>query len=198
MNMLRQYYAFQKTDRDFCDLALKKQPIVLNLQILDEKRRSIQSEIFSLSSISDKCSTCQVSCCNGNYNHFTIIDFFLRLFSNKPIKEYEEIQKKQLPLLKILLDITKRPKLVSVAYESVLGSKCPELTPNGCSLSPEDRPIRCILFTCKIFRRSLPRGNLERIGLLTKELWSISSQVFKTFSRWLMQEIKHILSSISV
>ena len=194
MNILKHWKYFQKTDLDFLNLAYKKQSIVSEIISLNERRKTIQKEILSLSSTNDTCKNCPTSCCRGNYNHFTIVDYIIRMFSDKPIKEFAETQQKPPSLFEIIRKKIRNPKPATVLPQSISlpvvsqrisanTSKCPNLTVNGCVFSPEERPIRCVLYTCSVFRHSLPEKDLEKMGVLTEELSSISKRVFMLFTK---------------
>jgi hypothetical protein len=181
MNLLQSWIFFQNPDRNFINLSHKLQEIRPKLIILNEKRKIIQQEISSLSKYTDACRICLNSCCRGNYNHFTMVDYLIRMFSDNPIREFEEV-KQQITLFSILF--TKfRPILKNPASKNTSsGSKCPNLTAKGCEFLPEDRPIRCIIYTCKTFRQTVSSDVFYKIGHLTKELSLISSKVIKLFS----------------
>jgi hypothetical protein len=188
MNVLKHWKYFQKTDLDFLYLSYKKQYIVAELTNLNERRKNIQKEILSISATNDTCKTCPTSCCRGNYNHFTIVDYMIRMFSDKPINEFAETQQKPPSPLKLIYEKIRRSKSTPISPfptqsppDSLPTSGCPNLTPNGCAFSAEDRPIRCVLYTCRVFRHSLPESNLKKIGVLNEELISISKRVFQLF-----------------
>jgi hypothetical protein len=194
MNILKHWKYFQKTDLDFLHLAYEKQTIVSELTSLNERRKTIQKEILVLSSTNDTCKNCPTSCCRGNYNHFTIVDYIIRMFSDNPLKEFAETQQIPPSLFGLIRERIKRPAATSVSSHSVdlsvvsepiptPVSKCLNLTPNGCAFSSQDRPIRCVLYTCSVFRYSLPEKDLEKIGILSKELSEISEEVFHVFTK---------------
>ena len=192
MNILLHWKYFQKSDLDFLKLAYKKQHVVADLRDLNERRRDIQREIIALSSTSDACKICPTSCCRGNYNHFTVVDHIIRMFSDNPVREFAEIQKKPPSLLDLAFEKMTKSRLSSndsralsfapsPASASVAG--CPDCTPTGCAFMAEDRPIRCVIYTCRAFRRSFSGADIQKIGALTKELSLISAQAFIIFGK---------------
>jgi hypothetical protein len=58
---------------------------------------------------------------------------------------------------------------------------CADLTETGCRFPPEDRPIRCVLWTCFALRRDLSDEDFRRSGILIKELGATSDAVMRAF-----------------
>lgn len=194
MNIVNHWKYFQKTDLDFLHLSYKKQHILPEMISLNQRRKIIQKEILSLSSTNDTCKNCPTSCCRGNYNHFTVVDYIIRMFSDNPIKEFAETQKKPPSLFTLIRERISKTKPDTILFNAIAlpvvsqpiagaTSNCPNLTSTGCAFSPEDRPIRCVLYTCSIFRHSLPEKDIAKIGVLTEELSSISKNAFKLFAK---------------
>jgi hypothetical protein len=50
-------------------------------------------------------------------------------------------------------------------------------------LKAEERPIRCILWICEDLKQSLPSDVLGKMGIINKELSSISAEVIKSFAQ---------------
>jgi hypothetical protein len=182
---IRHWFYFQSSDLDFKYLSYKKKTILPELLSLNERRKAIQKEILFLSSESDTCKNCPTSCCRGNYNHFTIVDYIIRMFSDKPIKEFGKNQLKPPSLYYMVYERIIKPRSVKTVSEPVSESalKCPNLTVNGCAFPAEDRPIRCVLYTCRAFRNSLSNKSFRKTAILTKELSTISASAFKVFTR---------------
>ena len=194
MNIFQHWKYFQRTDIDFLQLSFKKQYILPDLISLNERRQIIQSQIVKLSSENDTCKTCPTSCCRGNYNHFTMVDFIIRMFSDKPINEFAKTQLKPPSIFELILNKIQKYKIIPnvsrlttlpVVSQPISASRsnCPNLTLNGCAFAAEDRPIRCVIYTCSSFRRSLKSNDFEKIGILSEELRLISSQSFKLFAK---------------
>jgi hypothetical protein len=137
---------------------------------------------------SDRCKECNGRCCGDNYvPYYSGIDYLIRMFSDKPITNYTNWWKPR-SIITVLFEKVK-PFLVrsssnkpSKYSEKIPDSWCPYLTPNGCTLKAEDRPIRCILWICADLKKDLPPGVLRKMGNINKELTLISSEVIKSFT----------------
>ena len=182
MNIFRTWVLFHKPERRYHKLSFNLLTIESQLNDLNEKRRIIQRKIIELSKDVEVCKICKGACCQGEYNHFTAIDYLLRMFSDNPIKGYGDLWKPK-SINSLILDKIKRTSEAENGGNKKLETGCPNLTLNGCNLEPEDRPIRCILWTCKDFREALPRNDLKEIGNLTKELYAISDRAIKLFQK---------------
>ncbi|MFH0777126.1 MAG: hypothetical protein V2A71_00710 [Candidatus Eisenbacteria bacterium] len=146
---------------------------------MNERRKAIQRRILELEAGNDECQKCNGLCCRGGYDHFTALDYLIRMFSDNPLDGYGRIQKPEAIrsiLLRQLRRISRAPTGTVVP-----DTKCPNLTPDGCEFQPEDRPIRCVLWTCRALRQSLPSNKLTEIGKLTKELSDVSVGVIEIF-----------------
>ncbi len=182
MNILKTWDYFHKPDTVFLNLSYKLQQLPSQLLALDDRRKKVQIEILSLSAKTDICRTCPKSCCRGNYNHFTMVDFIIRIFSDLPINEIGMVNRPSSLFSSALIKYGFFKPQKQAGMIQQLGSRCPNLTQIGCSLSPEARPIRCVIYTCRSFRQSLPPDVIIKIGALTKELSSIAVQAVNLFS----------------
>lgn len=182
MNIFRTWKLFHGPLRYYDGTCYRLNNLAAQLNRLNERRKSIQREIIALSEGNQACAECQGLCCKGDYDHFTAIDYLVRRFSNNPIEQYGGIWKRDSILLRVWKEI-RRPGKRDMVLSDAGNTGCINQTDFGCSLKQEDRPIRCILWTCKAYRKSLSRENLFRIGLLTKELVSLCSEVSKIFMR---------------
>lgn len=182
MNRIRTWFLFHKPERHYHKLSYSLVNTSHLLNKLNNRRRSIQREIYELSENSGNtravCEKCQGACCKGEYDHFTIIDFLIRSFSETPLAGYG--------------DIWKPKSFCSLIFGQILASQrkeinvnlthgCPHLGNTGCNIEVEERPIRCILWTCRDFREAIPHDNLIKIGRLIKELDLISNKVVNLF-----------------
>ena len=113
-------------------------------------------------------------CCRGCRNLFTAIDFAARKYSDNPLTSYGSISE-QNELLSNYHALIKHIRYFSAVIHlselnelSKTDKKCAHLTEKGCNLSFEDRPIHCVIFTCKKFRASLPNKELVKLANITK------------------------------
>lgn len=142
------------------------------LVALDNKRRDIQSRIASISkTIGIICQSCGGICCFGSYNHFSAIDFWLRKYSSHPISNYGN--EMHIPLyIQVLRDRfnlnIKKPTYI------IPRNGCSHLNKEGCNISPEDRPIKCIAFTCRKFRENLSCIDRDAYADSILELYKIT------------------------
>jgi len=89
-HFVRRYAQFEKVfylsqsllPRDYSVSALCRE----NLRKLNKNRIDIYKKAGeSNSSISAVCEKCNGKCCQGPYDHFTAIDFWLRKYSSNPL-----------------------------------------------------------------------------------------------------------------
>jgi hypothetical protein len=180
MNIFDTWKSFQRPVRRVQIHAHRLYPIAQCLTKYNERRESIQKKIFILTNNIDICSECQGACCRGNYNHFTAIDYFIRCFSENPIKEYGALWKPE-PAASVFFKKLLSTFKASESDLKALNTACSQLTSNGCKLKPEHRPIFCVLWTCKKFRNSCPNQIITELGRLTRELDEIVSEVASIF-----------------
>jgi hypothetical protein len=190
MNPIQTWNFFQSSNRKIFLLSFKIQnilPQLDNLQkiqpqlnVLNERRKIIQNEIISLAKTAEYCRNCPASCCWlndwSNCNHYSSIDYVMRLFSKKPIREFWEVQKQPSFVVFVLKTIKRvlQKNPISIHCRNV---KCPNLTDKGCEFLAEDRPIICVVYTCPRLRHALPEDDLLKMGVLTKELILLSAEL---------------------
>ena len=182
MNKYRVWRLFHKPERHFHMLSYRLLDTGRKLNELNRRREVIQRKIVELSKDLTICSECKGGCCRGNYDHYTMIDFMIRSFSDKPLKGYGNIWKPK-SLFALASDNTKIFSVSKASNYKTEEEGCPHLSFAGCTLDIEDRPIRCVIWTCRDFRESLPDDELIEIGALINELDSISGEVVKIFDQ---------------
>ncbi len=163
-------------------------PDFVLLKILNIRRVEIQRGISEISRQSDACSKCMGKCCTGNRNLFTALDFLIRKYSSKPLTSYGMIPEQNELLSNyhaVLKHTTYFAKTLGLSKNLGCSSKkkCRHLTQKGCSISSEDRPILCLIFTCKEFRDELPYKSLVQLAKLIMEIQSIEQSVQELFSK---------------
>jgi hypothetical protein len=172
-----------RPDRCFLKLSYDLRDLRPRLNELNERRKKLQIEYSNLRNVTHKCSECRGCCCKGDYApYFSGVDYLIRMFSDKPIDHYFDWWKPR-PVILALLDKIKPMRRASMHASTAPNLMCPSLTPNGCALPPEDRPIRCILWICDNLRKTMPSTVLEKMGVITRELSLISSEVIRCFSK---------------
>jgi hypothetical protein len=152
-----------------------------NLDALNRKRMFLQQEIARVSSKSKACCVCMGRCCSGDHNLFTAVDYNLRRCSNKPLTSYGFIPKEN-ELLSNMTSFRKQLRYLlksSRLSDSTFNVKqrCAHLTEKGCSLAIQDRPIICLIFTCKEFRDGLSYNELIELANLTIEMQTIQNKL---------------------
>ena len=167
--------------------------VIRHLNALNNKRIKIQKEIGNISKYNNTCKRCKGNCCLGDYNHFNAIDFAVRKYSNNLLNDYGRIseQNKLLDNYFALRNHLKYFFAILGLFEftelSRSNTRCPNLTEKGCILSYKDRPIHCVVFTCRAFRESLRNDEFTKLACLSKELQSIAYEIFrlcKTHARY--------------
>jgi hypothetical protein len=190
MNRIQEYLWFTRPDRCFGKLSYDLRTLEPQLNQLNEKRKKLQIDYSALRSVSNNCGECKGFCCKGNYvPYFSGVDYLIRMFSDKPIDDYFNWWKPR-PITSILFDkiksvlVTANFSMVTPNHTHIApSSMCPNLTPKGCVLEPEDRPIRCILWICDDLKKTIPPAELRMMGVITRELSSISSEVLRCFEK---------------
>lgn len=183
MNIYRTWSLFHRSERRYHRLSYQFGNMGPVINGLNDRRRAIQREISELSGENMECAKCRGACCRGDYDHFTVIDYLTRAFSDKPLKQYGEVWKPK-PLRSLVLDTIRSGSNGRGGNTEQL-ARCPHLSVSGCDLEAEDRPMRCVLWTCKDFRRALPPHDIARMGRLMKELDSISRKVIRIYAgKW--------------
>lgn len=174
LKIFRNFIAFNLPNRNYYKNAYTLQNLYVRLSVNNDRRRELQKEIVTLCRKSNACLECQGLCCRGNYNHFTIIDYVMRSASDQPITEYGSVTRLK-PWMETLAN--KIRSLINKEQHYVpkeTGTRCPNLGPEGCIFTSENRPVLCVLWTCKFFRNSLNDEDLSKLELLTKELTKIT------------------------
>jgi hypothetical protein len=170
-------------EQDFCRLADGPKTVKDRMNRLNEERQDTQRQIAALCGHVDICKHCDGLCCRGNYNHFTVIDYLIRMYSESPIHDYGTLRERPMRLVvrERIHDLVYRVDEYDYRTSKPPSDKahmtCPDLSTSGCRFSPEDRPIRCIMWTCPTFRRHLRTDEFRKIGVLTKRLCSICDEV---------------------
>jgi len=179
-NFIRRYAQFNKIDI-LCqnilmiDFQLTTQSIE-QLVELNKERCQIAMKIGEINkNVEIVCCKCsENSCCLGNYNHSTIIDYWLRKFSDSPLEAFN-IEMHSPFFVKLFRD---RINLNIFSHPKVNRSGCPQLSQNGCMLDIVHRPIKCLFYTCTTFRKSL---NHEKLKLYKKYVNDLYIIFFKAF-----------------
>lgn len=181
MRRIHSWRLFQKPERNYHLLSYRLTDTARRMNELNERRREIQRSLAEVAGDIPICATCG-ACCKGDYDHHTAVDFLVRSFSDSPLKGYGSIWRPK-SLHTMVLDSLRPPSNISGSggrkahLEHLEG--CPELGPKGCNIPVEDRPIRCVLWTCRAFRDALPDAKLHKIGQLNRELENISREVMR-------------------
>jgi len=158
------------------------------MQSLDRRRRQLQQEIVELCGHISTCQACIGFCCRGVYNHFTVVDYLVRMYSDNPVAKYgvdlQKLSPVYIVILKRIVSVIRRRdefdhrRLTSLSTPS----QCPDLTETGCRFVASDRPIRCVLWTCSALRHDLSDDDFRKVGKLTRELCTLSNEVIQAFS----------------
>jgi len=173
--------------RRFHRLAWEVQGVKERMQVLNGQRQRLQQEIVKICGRAEACQTCTGLCCRGGYDHFTLIDYLVRMYSDRPLADYGDALPKQPPAYRIIpekiLESLRGRDEFDEKRESRLSLQggCPNLTATGCRLAAADRPIRCVLWTCMALRRSLSDEDFRELGTLVKELSATAENVLQAF-----------------
>ena len=166
---------------------------ITQLNFLNDKRINIQKDIGNIIKNNKACKKCGGKCSQGDYNHFTVLDYLIRKYSQSPLNNYGKIWKplnnyfslknnfksfaSTLGLFKRFLERNEKTNDLDVA------SRCPNWTEERCIFSPEDRPIRCIVWTCRAFRKNLQHNDFSKLAYYTKKLQLIGYEIFKLYKK---------------
>lgn len=169
---------------------VKKDDFVLDAGILcslNNRRRLIQREISIVSKQSRACCECMGKCCSGDHNLFTVVDVVLRKYSSEPLRSYGYIPKEN-ELLSNINSLKEHFRYLLnycglSSYSYTANKRCSHLSDRGCDLSVENRPLLCLIFTCKKFRDELSDEELVRLGNLTMEIQTIEYKILRLFGK---------------
>lgn len=168
------------------------------LNLLEQKRISIQKEIGNVTRSVRVCEICQGECCRGDYSHFTPYDYLLRFSSENALSSYGHVLK---PLksssfffaflrseIKWLLGSQRTNQIKRIIgrqprdrHNPSQTSKCSDLGQAGCILSAAVRPVRCMQWTCTRFRQTVDHDAFVKLGLLNMELWRVVERAVKIY-----------------
>ena len=84
--------------RRFHRLAYSLQDTKSKMQDLNSRRQRLQREIVELCAPVSICRTCAGLCCQGKYNHFTMVDHLVRMFSDNPVMDFGDHLQKRPPV----------------------------------------------------------------------------------------------------
>jgi hypothetical protein len=181
VNKIQEYFWFIRPDRCFLRLSHDLRLLQPRLNELNERRKKLQIEYSFLRNASHQCRMCHGHCCKETYApYFSGVDYLIRMFSDKPIDNYFSWWRPR-PLIFAVLDKIRSIWSAATHVPTSPRRMCPSLTSTGCVLPPEDRPIRCILWICDDLKKTMPPLVLKKMGFLTRELSSISSEVIRCF-----------------
>ncbi len=179
--ILRIFYLSQGLLRKECELTEKSQN---SLAELNEQRREVQEKCGSYNddALYKTCVECQGACCQMVYDHFTAIDFWLRRYSSEPIEDFgNEILKPW--YLRLIRERFEWNNICPEPEAEVFRTGCPELGDKGCLLPIQDRPIRCVPYTCRAFRNRMKREQKESYAEMIRELHRISYAAFNILKK---------------
>jgi hypothetical protein len=185
-------FLFHLPERQFHQASYEIQEYNLNTSLLvdfselNKKRIDISNKISEIGKSNRVCADCGGRCCQGDYNHFQIIDYIMRFNSNSPIGEFRKVNKPP-SLSSLLLNrakaIIRRNHEVRAIYRPKK-KNCSNFIPAfGCCLPPEDRPIFCLIWTCRAFRDGLKTDDLLELGLALKALSRIGCEAARLWEK---------------
>jgi hypothetical protein len=174
---------------------LSKVAVLTRLRELNASRQAVHEGIGELnSSCSAICADCGL-CCLGNYDHYSSVDYAMRVSSEAPLQSYAPETAAGLSFRRLLLErcdsVVRRVTDLQFGKENRTG--CMWLQQNGCVLSVADRPIRCVAFTCGVFRSKLDNIHKREYALLLGKLYKIVCQTYSTIwigsqrDRWIQE-----------
>lgn len=161
-----------KNDHCLSDVGKKK------LVSLNRKRIDLQKEVGEITQLhSSICEKCMGVCCRGHGKYFfTAVDFWLRKFSSNPVSDIGHIADRQWYFY-----LNRR--FQQVVSRINLGEKdqrdfCQYLGENGCKLNVDDKPIKCIVATCKKIRQAMDAPAKSEYAKLIYELYLVALGTF--------------------
>lgn len=176
MNTLRTWFLFHAPERDFRRLSRSLQDVPAQLAEMDRERRRLQREIHELGKQNVVCHGCTATCCEGTHTRFTMVDVLMRRFTDRPVEVFARFNKVE-PLWLMAWRRyfpSKTPPFVPVG-------RCDHISEKGCALEPEDRPIRCLIWTCRAYRKGLPEDVLEKMGAAGRKLMKLSNRAIRLY-----------------
>jgi hypothetical protein len=173
----RIFYLSQALLMPECEISEKTKE---DLVLLNNKRRNVQERAGEINSLLSKvCYECKGYCCLRSYEHYTVLEYWLRKYTSSPLQSYSnELLEPILIYLfryRLNLNIYKRPR--------ILQNGCPYLGDNGCSITVSERPIKCIAFTCRTLRKAMNKQVKSEYAKILKELYFICYDTFGILKR---------------
>jgi hypothetical protein len=184
MNFLRTWHFFHRSERHYHQLSYRLMDAAEVLNRLDARRRQLQGEVAELGRNLTVCATCG-ECCRGAYDHHTSVDYLLRLCSDRPLKTYGRIWKPKSFFTLVVDNVVSLFRKAEINRKGGELTGCPDLGPTGCLMAVEDRPVRCLLWTCRAFRDALSEEERGKMGRLMVELDGVSRELVQVFRRGL-------------
>jgi len=152
---------------------------------LDRERARCQERIAALNLPSiAKCNSCATGCCREPAEHyFTVIDFWLRKYTDHKVSTFSQAPFKPLhQYYRSRLAAALRPRSLDetdMADEAVgKRAPCAHLGATGCTLPYAERPLKCLIYACPELKRSLDEATRARYIEAVGELHRISLEAF--------------------
>jgi hypothetical protein len=149
---------------------------VNTLRELDQRRRELQDLSGQLFHDVNLCMECPRPCCEGSYNHFRALDYWLRKFSYQPIDGFGLAAQTSWRARPLSTLAYRMKRTVSSKEEGRNG--CSFLGQTGCTLERSERPIMCIFYTCNRQRAQMNAEQKKGHAQLTEALYDVCSETF--------------------
>lgn len=175
--LVRVFYLSQGVLRKESEISKDSQ---LLLGDLNERSKDLKEKVqFYDGTLVAICAECRGKCCRGSYDHFTAIDYWLKKYSKKPLPGYGD--ELGTPWYVVLLK--ERFGMSAFSEVSSHGYGCPNLGDYGCKLEMKQRPIKCVVFTCRRFRNSMKHEEREIYAGVIRNLLKVSLATFDVLKK---------------
>jgi hypothetical protein len=103
-----------------------------------------------------------------------VLEYWLRKYSEVPLENYgiELYEPSYISLLRNKFNISINP------LNKIPEIGCPNLSANGCSIQWEERPIKCIGFTCQNLRNAMSWETEAQHMEINDQLYNICMKTF--------------------
>ncbi len=155
------------------------------IEKLNQRRIELVEKISKIKTNYNLCIDCNVLCCRGNYNHFFSTDYLMRIGSKNPLSDFNLIDKPHSPIYLISNHLNKfiikdDKSIIWMQQRALSGERCPNwIEQMGCSLSIDQKPLRCLIYTCPDYRNSFSDQNIKALAKLMGQLIWV---VYKTYN----------------
>ncbi|MHB0975969.1 MAG: hypothetical protein ACYC1U_02115 [Candidatus Aquicultorales bacterium] len=144
---------------------------------LNDRRLQAHEDIFAvLKGYGSVCADCDGRCCREEVDRYTSFDNHIHSALDKPLESYSDTI---LDPVWMLVNGMKHT-LAKKAGRTEQPPPCRYLSPTGCRLEKDERPMLCASWFCPTYLRSVDPKDLKRLAGPIKEIESIHKEIARS------------------